>query len=105
MALAAHHRTGLLFDMAAFAIHVKRLHQAGSSSFRLEPVTVLTALILRGLPLHELAILVKMMAFTALFQLRLFVMIVVGKYGWWPANIFKPTVVNLDHVFLGMDGR
>jgi len=105
MALTTHHRTGLLLDVAALAIHVKCLHQTGLCSFRLKSVAVLTALILGGLPLHQFAILVKMMAFTALFQLRLFVMIVVCKYGWWPANIFKSAVINLDHVFLGMDGR
>lgn len=102
MTLPAHDRAFLFFTMAAFAIGMKGLHQAGYVAVIFKIMAIRAALIFRWFILQLLAVFIDVMAFIAFFDLSQFIVFVVSENSRWSFWASKNFIFNMDHIFLGM---
>jgi hypothetical protein len=91
--------------MAPLAIEVKRLGEPRLATLIVESVAFRALLVFGGFVFHQLAVLIKVVAPTTLFNPGGFIMGFMVKKGWRSLGVFENGVVHKLHILLGLRNR
>lgn len=101
MALAAHNRAFLVFEVTTLAVHMKRLSQARLFAGTFFIMALGAALILRRFIFQFISVFIDMVAFIAFFYFSQFIVLIMPKDSCRALLFCKATVINYLHIFLG----
>jgi hypothetical protein len=100
VALTAHDRAFLIFEVTAFAIQVKRPSQARLSAGTLLTMALGTTQVLGRLIFQLYAIFINMMAFVAVFNFSRFIVLIMLEKDGGPLIDRKADVLDYLHILL-----
>jgi hypothetical protein len=100
MAFIAHDGALFVFHMAALALKMVSICQIQQTAPLLTDMTCGTLLVLGGLVFNELSVIIHMVAFIAIFNASLFIMILMEENSFWPHAFAKSAVVHRLNIFL-----
>jgi cation transport ATPase len=103
MALAAHNRAFLIFEVTSFAAFMECLYQTRFSTGIILIVAVRATLVLGRFIFQQLTVFIDVVALITFINLSDFIVLIVSKNSRRTLRAVKDVIVDDHHIFLGMD--